>query len=255
LLVTGEQLLLHRFPEIVHEGMRLGRHLALDGRSLLYTVERDVEAMLLAPKPADWTSPIPTLDQGQLGSCTGNAGTYALAALVGLEVRFNGWRLSATDAEGNENFAVDLYHEATLDDGFPGEFPPDDTGSSGLGVCRALKAAGLIGAYHWATTMRGFAAMLQRGGAIIGMPWYEAFFDPDANGFIDVPAWEGSAIAGGHELYVEALETYDTHYPERSVIRFHNSWGENWGDHGRGRMRLATYQALRQQTDVKQLAR
>jgi hypothetical protein len=42
-------------------------------------------------------------------------------------------------------------------------FPPTDCGSSGLGVCKVLKACGLIGSYQWATTLDGLAALLQRG--------------------------------------------------------------------------------------------
>ena len=35
-----------------------------------------------------------------------------------------------------EGFAVKLYEDATVVDGYPGEYPPDDTGSSGLAICK-----------------------------------------------------------------------------------------------------------------------
>jgi hypothetical protein len=259
MLVTNG-ILLHRFEEVVHEGQRLGRHLALDARSLAYAIERELEVLAgVSIRPADHHSPLPVLDQGNLGSCTGNAGTYATAALVGA-AGLNRLQLHNLALSGNavldEKWAVELYSDATVDDGFPGTYPPDDTGSSGLGVARALKAAGLIGRYVWATSLQGFATLLQRGGVLMGTPWLEAWFEPDADGFVDSdPGWVNTPVAGGHEVYVEALESWDDRDPHASVIRFRNSWGDEWGDHGSGRMRLSTYVLLKSQgIDLKQLA-
>ncbi len=261
-MLVSNGLLCHRFEENIREGVpRLGRHLVLDARSLAYTIEDKIAQWDWAVpiKPAEHLPAIGVIDQGRLGSCTGNAGTYAVSALYGAtglaSVHLDGQSLSPADAARDERFAVALYHEATLDDGFPGTYPPDDTGSSGLGVCRALKAAGLIDRYTWAVGLHGLATLLQRGGVMIGTPWYNAFFQPDAHGFIDSdPHWQNSGIAGGHEVFVEALEAWDAMDPSKSVVRFVNSWGV-WGDHGRGRMRLSTYVALRQQIDCKQLGR
>jgi hypothetical protein len=237
-------------------GQYLGRHLELDGRSLAYLATAE-----LAPapiKPAEHVCPLPILDQGRLGSCTGHAGTEALAALYGQDlssVRLSGLPLGVS-AVADEQFAVDVYHEATISDGFPGTYPPDDTGSSGLGVCRALKRVHLISRYTWGTSVHAFALMLQRGGVLMGMPWLEAFFSPDPNGFIDAdPHWQQSQVAGGHELYVEALEAWHDVDYAGSIVRFRQSWGASWGDHGYGRMRLSTYQALKAQVDLKQLVR
>lgn len=253
----GNGMVTHRYSEVRREGHRLGRHLALDVRSLAYTIEGELAGRRAPIKPAEHLAAIPTLDQGPLGSCTGNAGAYALSALAGTaglaKVRLNGHGLSATDSAANEAFAVELYAQATQDDGLPGTFPPDDGGSSGLGVCRALRAAGLVDRYTWATSLIGLATMLQRGGVIVGLPWYQSFYEPDTDGFVDGdPSWLDSGVAGGHEVYVEALETWDNLLPIHSVIRFRNSWGD-WGANGCGRMRLRTYAALRSQIDVKQI--
>jgi hypothetical protein len=237
---------------------RLGRHMELDGRSLAYLVLGEPELAKVTIKPAAYETPIPILDQGNLGSCTGNAGTAGVAAAwaqAGRDwqsISLNGLELSG-DGNGDEQFAVELYHEATIKDGFEGEYPPDDSGSSGLGVCRALKAAGLIHSYTWATSLHALGLAFQRGGVIVGMPWLNAFFSPDADGFIDHdPAWQASGVAGGHELYWAALEAYDPNNPHNTIFRFDQSWGQSWGDHGRGRIRGSTYQALRQQIDAKQ---
>lgn len=261
-MLVSSGRLLHRFDEFVREERpRLGRHLELDARSLEHTVENELAALHPPTiKPAEHLPAIVTLDQGRIGACTGNAGAYAVSALYGSAripaVTLDGDHLSSYDGGMDERFAVELYHDATLVDGLQEPpYPPDDRGSTGLGVCRALKRAGLVGGYQWATTTRGFGLLLQRQGVMMGLPWFEAFFDPDAHGFIDSGQWEVSPIAGGHEVYVEALEAWNDRGPRRSVIRFHNSWSDHWGDHGCGRMTLATYEALIQQVDLKQLVR
>jgi hypothetical protein len=259
-MLTTNGLSLHRYDEQVRDDLpRLGRHMALDARSLAYTIERELaDSVALPIRPAEHVAPIPPLDQGRLGSCTGNAGTYAIAALAGTDllpdVHLGLAGLSSFGGDGNEEFALELYHEATQDDGFPGTYPPDDSGASGLGVCRALQATGMVKAYVWATTLRGVGHLLQRGGVLLGTPWYNAWFDPGADGFVDAdPGWARSGVAGGHEIYIEALEAWDEREPHNSVIRFRNSWGPAWGDGGSGRMRLSSYVLLHRQQDVKQL--
>jgi hypothetical protein len=76
------------------------------------------------------------------------------------------------------------------------------------------------------------------------MPWYNAFFDPNHDGFIDAnPNWTSSGIAGGHEVEAVALEL-DSTDAFNSVITYVNSWGSRWGDDGRFRIRLRTYEKL-----------
>jgi len=95
---------------------------------------------------------------------------------------------------------------------------------------------------------------MQRGGVMIGMPWLTAFFDADADGFIDHdPAWSRSGVAGGHELYVERLEAWNDRSAHDVILSGPNSWGTSWGAGGRWRMRGSTYLLLRQQIDIKQL--
>jgi len=249
-MLVDKGTLLHQIPQNGKPGMALGRNLELDARSLTYAVT--LEKARRPIKPAEWLPKIPTLDQGNLGSCTGNAGTYALSALYGVAMLPPSPN-RALSGPLDESFAVQVYHKATVADGFPGTYPPDDTGSSGLGVCRALKASGLIDSYAWALTARSMAVLLQTGGVMIGMPWYEAFFEPKGGFIDDNRKWQQSDIAGGHEVYVEALEMWSEKSLDYCVIRFHNSWSDSWGDHGCGRMRLSTYQALKSQMDCKQL--
>lgn len=251
MLVTNG-ILTHKYEQNHRPSMFLGRHLELDARSLQYTL--NVEELRRPVKPSEFLAPIPTLDQGQLGSCTGNAGTRMIAWLHKdnlFGTALNGHNLS-DDATADEAYAVELYHQATINDGFQGTYPPEDTGSSGLGVCRSLKAAGLLSRYVHATSLRSMAVLLQTGPIIVGMPWYDAFFSP-IQSFIDGNTnWQASGIAGGHEIYGEAVEAWDDMDPGKCIFRFHNSWGGGWGDKGCFRMRGSTYNALRQQIDVMQ---
>lgn len=239
------------FEEAPREGMRLGRSMWLDGRSVAYMIENSVQEMGVAYRSKEWERALPILDQGNLGSCTGNAGAGALGtepfySAVGESVLPPG-----SDPAAVQAFAVQLYSDASVIDAFAGAYPPDDTGSSGLAICKVLKGRGTIAGYRWARSAYGFIRLLQDGPVLQGMPWYGAFFEPDADGFIDSnPAWATSGVAGGHEVEALGLEL-DTQDVFNSVITYANSWGEGWGDAGRFRMRLGTYEGLHS-VDLKQ---
>lgn len=244
--------LYRRYDEAIHDGMRLGRHLWLDARSLPYMVERSVTAMSTPLKNQNWERIIPILDQGQLGSCTGNAGT----GLLGTEPFYDKVGNTALgtgdlDPTACEKFAIQLYSDATKADPYPGTYPPTDSGSSGLAICQVLKTRGTIKSYNWAQTAHGFLQLLQWGPVMMGLSWYEAFFEPDNNGFIDSNQhWSTSGLAGGHEVEVVEVEL-DTTNVNNSVLTCCNSWTTSWGDAGRFRIRLSTYNALHG-VDLKQ---
>lgn len=248
LLDSGKLYL--KYDEEPRAGARLGRNLWLDGRSLAHMVENDVHAMGKALSNQSWERVIPVLDQGQLGSCTANAGTGALGTQPFYDAAGRA-ALPSSDAAELEKYAVQLYEEATVVDGYPGQYPPDDTGSSGLAICKVLKTRKIIKGYRWARSPYGFLQLLQNGPVLQGMPWYKAFFEPDKDGFIDAdPNWTGSGIAGGHEIEAVGVEL-DPKDAFNSVVTYVNSWGTGWGDGGRFRMRLGTYEKL-SGVDLKQ---
>jgi hypothetical protein len=255
MLVTSGTLV-RRYQELDTNPYGLGRHMVLDARSLDYTVERDEDKMATSVKPVTWLPSIPILNQGQVGSCTGNASTYHLSNLYTKNLPkcvLSKDTLSTSTPNQNEKFALEVYHEATTDDGLGPPYPPNDRGSSGLGASKAMLSAKLITQYTWATTLEGWMVLMQTRGTIIGTPWYQAFFEPDSNGFIDSdPSWEQSGIAGGHEIYICSLEAWNPIDPSKSVVAFPNSWDTSWGDQGYGRLHLSTYLKLQSQIDVKQ---
>src|SRR6266567_738020 len=53
-----------KFEEAVHDGMRLGRNLWLDGRSLAHMIENNVEAMSGTNQSTEWERVLTILDQG-----------------------------------------------------------------------------------------------------------------------------------------------------------------------------------------------
>jgi len=77
-----------------------------------------------------------------------------------------------------------LYGMATKLDGLPGELPPDDLGSSGLGVAKAAKALGYISAYHHAFGLEHALAALTLRPVIVGLEWLTGCDEPDDEGLV-----------------------------------------------------------------------
>jgi hypothetical protein len=149
------------------------------------------------------------LDQGQLGSCTGNALAGALNTVP----------LRVPKRVLHEVDAVKLYSLATTLDGDGTSYPPTDSGSSGLAVCQAGVKLGYLRSYAHAFGFDHYLTSLMLTPVIIGVNWYEGFFNPDANGFISI----SGAVAGGHEIEVVG---YDVKGQYSWVA---NSWGKTWG--------------------------
>jgi hypothetical protein len=213
----------------------LGRHVEHDPRSLAF-------AHGVLPKSAiksvDWTRRVPIFDQGQLGSCTGNAGTGLLGTDSAGRTASTSVTISAAGAAAShglfaagvhvldEAFAVALYSLATILDGVSGQYPPKDTGSTGIGVGKALQALGLASGYTHGFSLAALQSALQKGGLLIGIAWPQSAFDTATDGRIVVD--RSSPIAGGHEL---ELCRYDASTGEYWVP---NSWNTSWGQAGWG---------------------
>jgi hypothetical protein len=199
-------------PEQQVEGRRLGRNVNHDARSLRFLVNSPARAL----STTEHERMIPVLDQGQLGSCTGNAAVGA----VGTKPLFDA--LPSGHPELDEDLAVKVYSAATALDPYDGQYPPDDTGSDGLSAAKACKNLGLISGYLHATSLDAMQSALQDTPVIVGVNWYEGFDDPDSNGLVKV----SGKVRGGHEFEVVGVDM------ENQLFHAVNSWGTSWGKNG-----------------------
>jgi hypothetical protein len=146
------------------------------------------------------------LDQGSIGSCTGNAIAQCLST------RPFGARLTEDDA-------LRIYTRATQIDPWDGEFPGQDTGSNGSS---AWQAAVDLGYYHGTfaavDTLEELQVAVQSVTCALGTPWYDGFFSPARCGEMSITG----AVAGGHEIQIIGWDS------ERKVFWIRNSWGD-WG--------------------------
>lgn len=218
----------------------LGRHVEHDPRSLQF-------AHGVLPKTAiksvDWTRRAPIFDQQSLASCTGNAAAGLVATDFLGRTGLTSVTIDGQVVPVDEDFAVRVYELATQLDNIDGTYPPDDTGSSGLGAAKALKKLGLAASYKHAFSLDALKSALQTGAAMAGTIWPESAFDVDGNGYLIVD--RKSQIAGGHEYVISA---YDA---AKDAFRIDNSWGESWGVHGSAWVTAADMQwLLSQQGDV-----
>lgn len=173
-----------------------------------------------------WGHHAPVLDQGNLGSCTGNATAQLINTDPFAKSRPNGYL--------TEHDAVTLYSLATRLDNVSGKYPPQDTGSSGLAVAKAGVNLGYFTAYKHTFGFDHFAAVLQNQPVIVGTNWYDGMMTPDAKGFLSPTG----GVAGGHE-YLALGVNY-----EQQFITFLNSWGDGWGQQGRFFLTFASFQKL-----------
>lgn len=191
----------------------LGRRVARDPRSRAFAIRpRGIEIHTVEHRR---TAPI--LDQGELGSCTGNATVGCLGTEPFVQTLPN--------VEFNEELAVSVYSEATRVDDFPGDYPPDDTGSDGNSVAKAARNMGYISGWQHLDSVQAAKEALQETPFIFGTNWYNSMFDPDPDGVVHVKGGEAD-VAGGHEIECVG---YDV---ERDRWKFANSWGDGWGDKG-----------------------
>jgi hypothetical protein len=216
---------IRRIPERRVPGKPLGRHVHHDPKSRAYAYVSRAGAYVSAKHKRH----IPVLDQGDVGSCTGNAcegaiGTSGLFDAIPEALR------PSMDATANEAAAVQLYSRATQLDGIPGAYPPADTGSDGLSVAKAAKEKGLISGYLHAFSLDAALKALEQQPIIIGINWYSGFDNPGASGLVQI----SGNVRGGHEVVLDEIDA------EKKLVWFTNSWGSSWGVNGRACMSFST---------------
>jgi hypothetical protein len=154
------------------------------------------------------------LDQGSIGSCTGNAAVKAVGTFP-------------FDRSAVESDAVLVYEGATKIDPFPGAYPPNDTGSDGNSALQALKNLGWsvrsgkpLATWVHATSFEHLITLLHTGPVIIGIPFKNSNFSYDSCGLMQQGTDQD---IGGHEL-----DLVQWSEPEQNVVVVH-SWGKDYG--------------------------
>lgn len=194
---------------------KLGRHVEHDERSKAYLVQPRGAAVFT---PVRYTGICPILNQGDKGACTG----YSSTALLGYIEPGNAELPDSP--EGWDALATSVYSLGTELDNIPGSYPPDDTGSTGIAVAKALVRKGFASGYKHITSASALATALATGPVIVGTVWYNSMFTPDPRGLLRVSPTTGEA--GGHEYVLDEV-TAD------GKFGFRNSWGADWGVEGR----------------------
>ncbi len=177
-------------------GMPLGRHVNHDPRSLNYAV-RPRAATATSRR---WNRVTAILDQGQIGSCTGNASDGVLGTGPIHETVV----AAKPEWDFGEPGAVEIYSLATTLDPIPGRYPPKDTGSDGLSAAKACVRLGLISGYLHCLSLDAVLTALQTGPLITGVNWYDSFDGPDANGLVSIS--DDAYVRGGHEFELFGLD-------------------------------------------------
>ena len=206
-------------------------------------VEHDPRSRRFAAAPAPrivsrlWSHEAPVLNQGELGSCTGNA----LAQLLNT----NKFRISRSKGRRhpgwlNQDDALRLYSRATVLDQWDGQFPPDDTGSSGIAATKAGVEEGFFTRYEHAFGLQNMLGVVMKQPVITGTVWYDSMSYP-VNGIVQAQG----RILGGHEYVVLGIDV------SRRLVICLNSWGPRWGVKGRFYISFESFdRLLREYGDV-----
>lgn len=216
---------LRRIEETVVPGKRLGRHVDHEARALA----QPYAGPRAAVQSVTWPRAIPILDQGDVGSCTGNAMTGAL----GTGPVYAG--LPASHPALDEAEALAIYSAAEVIDG-NGPYPPNDYGSSGPSAARAAENAGLIGGSAHYTDLDSTLQALMAGPVCIGINWYTSFDSPSPDGTVAIAP--GATVRGGHEVLVRIVDA------SAEMIGLDNSWGTSYGVGGSFKMSFSTLAQL-----------
>lgn len=210
------ELLVRKIDEHIVDDKRTGRHVEHDPQSKSYRVRKT--GTLRSRTHRRYT---PILNQGNKGSCTGNAscGMLGTAPFYGTLRALRTVGLTLDEPE-----AVNIYSLGTKLDNVPGSYPPDDTGSTGLGVSKAMKQLGLISSYDHCFDLNDVIYTLQQQPVIGGFNWYDSMDDPDWYGQVHITP--GASVRGGHEWLIRSVNL------TKNLLGCDNSWGPDWGKNG-----------------------
>jgi len=185
---------------------RLGRHVEHDPASRGFAIPQAVDKSTWVSKKIRIYDPIPNPNQ-TIGNCTmcakamqmNAAGNRKVGVVLGMK------------------WAMNKYEWETANDEFPGQYPPDDTGSSGLAASKTAQHFGVGGAYYWIFNgADGVVQAVMAGDVVnVGTRWDNDMFHPDSKNIVH----PGGGVAGGHEW---AVRGYDK---DRDLLMGRCWWG------------------------------
>ncbi len=203
----------------------LGRNVYHDSRNRSYPWRKSA-----APLTTQlWPRKIPILDQGNVGSCTGNE----QVGTMGTEPVFTS--LPGAHASLDEVLALAIYSGAETIDG-DGPYPPNDNGSSGPSAAQVATNMGLISGYLHCFSLADVLDALETGPVGIGSNWYDSMDQPTSGGLVSISA--GATVRGGHEYVCRGKDV------SAKVVFCDNSWGAGWGNNGSFSYSFATLERL-----------
>lgn len=177
---------------------RLGRQVVHDPRSRRFARRITIDKSTWHDKAIRIYDPSPNPNQ-PVGCCTGVDKCVSFNAIGN---RRHGTVLTMDDA-------LKVYSLATTLDPWDGQYPPDDTGSSGLAAAKAAQQLGWGGEYRW--HFGGADEIVQ---SLMGTPdempttvsvgswWHYDMFQRDSDGRVHV----GGGLAGGHEYTIRGYD-------------------------------------------------
>lgn len=171
---------------IYQQSPLLGRNVLHDRRSRSFPLALTIDKSTWRDKAVRLYDPIPNPNQ-TIGNCTGCAKA----------MEFNAVGNRTTGDVLNMEDATLLYGYATQIDPWPGTWPPDDTGSSGLAAAKAAQNWIGAGTYRW--LFGGADEVVQtimEGRAVnVGTYWYWDMFSRPSDGLVTPTGGK----AGGHQ--------------------------------------------------------
>jgi hypothetical protein len=197
------------------------------------------------PVSVTWPTSAPILDQGNVGSCEGNTAIEWLNCDIAVKNRVRSTFQPKMTAKQflREADAVKAYSKATEldDDGVATKYPPSDTGTSAVGIAKAMQFYKAIDQYTWSFGWDHFVAAIQNQPVMLGTNWYSGMFNPDRKGYVEI----SGDVAGGHAYLARGID-----YQNQRVL-CRNHWGAQWGIKGEFWLRFPTLQRLlKEQGDV-----
>jgi hypothetical protein len=213
----------------------LGRHVNHDPRNREYPVKLP-KKLTLPTKTVRHRRYGTEVNQGDLGACTGYSGAHLLNTDPIRAAR----RTTSHDALMRDADGLRFYEKATALDPYPGQYPPNDTGSDGLSVCKVMQAEGIISQYQWAFGWAEGMAAISKFAFMQGTVWLDGMFDPDTDGRVHTTG----SVAGGHEYVWLGVEIRSKVTPGKNRSWFLNQWGSDWGVSGYFYMTWDDHKAL-----------